>query len=109
MYHKLGIKGSPTRELYFDDCAIPAARLIGDEGEGFKIALRTLDHTRITIAAQALGIAQGPSAQSFTPASEFVGIIRAAVLVQRGQAVLARSGPRQVAVHPPRPRSTCGR
>ena len=57
--HKLGIKGSPTRELYFDDCAIPAARLIGEEGEGFKIALRTLDHTRITIAAQALGIAQG--------------------------------------------------
>src|ERR1700744_5912056 len=57
--HKLGIKGSPTRELYFDDCAIPADRLIGAEGEGFKIALRTLDHTRITIAAQALVIAQG--------------------------------------------------
>ena len=57
--HKLGIKGSPTRELYFDDCAIPASRLIGEEGEGFRIALRTLDHTRITIAAQALGIAQG--------------------------------------------------
>jgi alkylation response protein AidB-like acyl-CoA dehydrogenase len=48
-----------ARELYFDDCAIPADRLIGAEGEGFKIALRTLDHTRITIAAQALGIAQG--------------------------------------------------
>ena len=57
--HKLGIKGSPTRELYFDECEIPASRLIGTEGEGFKIALRTLDHTRITIAAQALGIAQG--------------------------------------------------
>jgi alkylation response protein AidB-like acyl-CoA dehydrogenase len=57
--HKLGIKGSPTRELYFDDCPIPESRLIGAEGEGFKIALRTLDHTRITIAAQALGIAQG--------------------------------------------------
>src|SRR6202166_1433489 len=57
--HKLGIKGSPTRELYFDDCQIPASRLVGAEGEGFKIALRTLDHTRITIAAQALGIAQG--------------------------------------------------
>ena len=57
--HKLGIKGSPTRELYFDDCAIPADRLIGTEGDGFRIALRTLDHTRITIAAQALGIAQG--------------------------------------------------
>src|ERR1700757_2661656 len=57
--HKLGIKGSPTRELYFDNCEIPASRLVGDEGQGFKIALRTLDHTRITIAAQALGIAQG--------------------------------------------------
>jgi alkylation response protein AidB-like acyl-CoA dehydrogenase len=57
--HKLGIKGSPTRELYFDDCVIPAARLIGEEGSGFRTALATLDHTRITIAAQALGIAQG--------------------------------------------------
>jgi alkylation response protein AidB-like acyl-CoA dehydrogenase len=56
---KLGIKGSPTRELYFDNCVIPAGRLIGAEGEGFKIALATLDHTRITIAAQAVGIAQG--------------------------------------------------
>jgi alkylation response protein AidB-like acyl-CoA dehydrogenase len=57
--HKLGIKGSPTRELYFDNCEIPAGRLVGEEGQGFKIALRTLDHTRITIAAQALGIGQG--------------------------------------------------
>src|SRR5215470_10423214 len=57
--HKLGIKGSPTRELYFDNCRIPADRIIGAEGGGFKTALATLDHTRITIAAQALGIAQG--------------------------------------------------
>ncbi len=57
--HKLGIKGSPTRELYFDNCVIPAGRLIGEEGSGFGTALATLDHTRITIAAQALGIAQG--------------------------------------------------
>ena len=57
--HKLGIKGSPTRELYFDDCAIPADRIIGAEGTGFKTALATLDHTRVTIAAQAIGIAQG--------------------------------------------------
>jgi len=57
--HKLGIRGSPTRELYFDNCVIPADRLVGAEGEGFRIALATLDHTRITIAAQALGIAQG--------------------------------------------------
>src|SRR5215472_8288189 len=56
---KLGIKGSPTRELYFDRCAIPADRLIGAEGAGLRIALATLDHTRITIAAQAVGIAQG--------------------------------------------------
>ena len=57
--HKLGIKGSPTRELYFDNCVIPAMRIIGEVGSGFRTALRTLDHTRITIAAQALGIAQG--------------------------------------------------
>jgi alkylation response protein AidB-like acyl-CoA dehydrogenase len=56
---KLGIKGSPTRELYFDACRIPADRLIGAEGSGFKTALRTLDHTRVTIAAQAIGIGQG--------------------------------------------------
>ena len=56
---KLGIKGSPTRELYFDNCEIPAGRLVGKEGTGFKTALRTLDHTRVTIAAQAIGIAQG--------------------------------------------------
>jgi alkylation response protein AidB-like acyl-CoA dehydrogenase len=52
-------QGLADPELYFDNCEIPASRLIGTEGEGFKIALRTLDHTRITIAAQALGIAQG--------------------------------------------------
>ncbi len=56
---KLGIKGSPTRELYFDNVRIPADRIIGEEGTGFKLALETLDHTRVTIAAQAVGIAQG--------------------------------------------------
>ena len=56
---KLGIKGSPTRELWFDNCTIPGDRMIGARGEGLKIALRTLDHTRITIGAQAVGIAQG--------------------------------------------------
>ena len=56
---KLGIKGSPTREVYFDNVRIPASRMIGDEGTGFAIAMRTLDHTRVTIAAQAVGIAQG--------------------------------------------------
>ncbi|MFD4398864.1 acyl-CoA dehydrogenase family protein [Kitasatospora sp. NPDC058478] len=56
---KLGIKGSPTREVYFDDVRIPADRMIGAEGTGFATAMRTLDHTRVTIAAQAVGIAQG--------------------------------------------------
>ena len=56
---KLGIKGSPTTEVYLDNVRIPADRMIGDEGTGFKTALRTLDHTRLTIGAQALGIAQG--------------------------------------------------
>jgi alkylation response protein AidB-like acyl-CoA dehydrogenase len=57
--HKMGIKGSPTTELYFEDCRIPADRIIGDPGTGFKTALATLDHTRPTIGAQAVGIAQG--------------------------------------------------
>jgi alkylation response protein AidB-like acyl-CoA dehydrogenase len=56
---KLGIKGSPTRELLFDGTPIPGDRMIGERGDGLKIALRTLDHTRITIGAQAVGIAQG--------------------------------------------------
>src|SRR5919206_2217498 len=56
---KLGIKGSPTREVYFDNVRLPADRMIGAEGTGFATAMRTLDHTRVTIAAQAVGIAQG--------------------------------------------------
>jgi alkylation response protein AidB-like acyl-CoA dehydrogenase len=56
---KLGIKGSPTREVYFDNVRIPASRLIGAPGTGFATAMRTLDHTRVTIAAQAVGIGQG--------------------------------------------------
>jgi acyl-CoA dehydrogenase len=56
---KMGIKGSPTRELIFENCLIPGDRMVGAPGEGLKIALRTLDHTRVTIGAQAVGIAQG--------------------------------------------------
>ncbi|MDR8408509.1 acyl-CoA dehydrogenase family protein [Nonomuraea sp. 3-1Str] len=56
---KLGIKASPTRQVIMDNVRIPASRMIGDPGTGFKTALATLDHTRVTIAAQALGIAQG--------------------------------------------------
>ncbi|MCW2715523.1 MAG: fadE25 [Frankiales bacterium] len=56
---KMGIQGSPTCEISFEDCRIPADRMIGEEGTGFKTALKTLDHTRLGIGAQAVGIAQG--------------------------------------------------
>jgi alkylation response protein AidB-like acyl-CoA dehydrogenase len=57
--NKMGIRGSQTGELVMEDCEIPATNLLGKEGEGFKIALATLDRTRPGIGAQALGIAQG--------------------------------------------------
>jgi len=57
--HKMGIRGSPTNEVILDNCRIPADRILGSEGEGFKIAMATLDKSRPGIAAQALGIAQG--------------------------------------------------
>lgn len=56
---KMGIRGSQTAMLNFDNVAVPVANRLGEEGEGFKIAMRTLDRTRPGIAAQALGIAQG--------------------------------------------------
>jgi alkylation response protein AidB-like acyl-CoA dehydrogenase len=56
---KMGIKGSQTAELIFTDCEVPVKNLLGREGDGFKIAMMTLDRTRIGIGAQALGIAQG--------------------------------------------------
>ncbi|HEX5267982.1 MAG TPA: acyl-CoA dehydrogenase family protein [Acidimicrobiales bacterium] len=56
---KLGMRGSPTGEIVFDDVRIPASNLIGEEGEGFYMAMATLDRSRPTIGAQALGLAQG--------------------------------------------------
>jgi alkylation response protein AidB-like acyl-CoA dehydrogenase len=82
--HKMGIKGSPTCEVHFEDCRIPGDRMIGAPGTGFKTALATLDHTRLTIAAQAVGIAQGSldAAIAYTkerrqfgqPVSDFQGV-----------------------------------
>ncbi len=57
--HKMGIRGSPTAELNFDEVQVPVENRLGDEGEGFKIAMNTLDRSRLGIAAQAVGIAQG--------------------------------------------------
>jgi len=81
---KLGIKGSPTREVYLDGVRVPASRLIGEPGTGFATAMRTLDHTRVTIAAQAVGIAQGALDYAITyvqerkqfgrPVAEFQGL-----------------------------------
>jgi alkylation response protein AidB-like acyl-CoA dehydrogenase len=56
---KMGIRGSPTVELVFDNCEVPAENLVGPEGDGFKVAMKVLDRSRPGIAAQALGIAQG--------------------------------------------------
>jgi len=81
---KLGIRSSPTMELVFENCRIPAANLLGPEGDGFKIAMKTLDGGRIGIASQALGIAQGALDQAVayakerkqfdTPISRFQGV-----------------------------------
>jgi alkylation response protein AidB-like acyl-CoA dehydrogenase len=57
--HKMGIRGSPTAELTFDDVRVPVENRLGEEGDGFKIAMATLDRSRLGIAAQAVGIAQG--------------------------------------------------
>lgn len=57
--HKLGIRGSSTAELVFEDCFIPETSRLGAEGDGFKIAMSAIDSSRISVAAQALGIAQG--------------------------------------------------
>lgn len=55
---KMGIRGSPTAELVFEECRVPRENLLGREGEGFKIAMKSLDPARVTVAAQAVGIAQ---------------------------------------------------
>jgi len=68
--HKMGIRGSPTAELTFDDARVPAGNRLGEEGEGFKIAMATLDRSRLGIAAQAVGIAQGAIDAAVTYAAD---------------------------------------
>jgi len=67
---KMGIRGSPTREVILDGCRVPSSSVIGDVNGGFQIAMRTLDFSRPTIAAQALGIAQGAFDFAVTYCSE---------------------------------------
>ncbi|QBR91999.1 acyl-CoA dehydrogenase family protein [Nocardioides euryhalodurans] len=89
---KLGIKGSPTREVYLDNVRIPASRLIGEEGEGFAIAMQTLDHTRVTIAAQAVGVAQGALDYALSYAKERQQFGKAIAEFQGLQFLLADMG-----------------
>jgi len=68
--HKLGIRASSTAELVFEDCFVPEANRLGDEGKGFRLALEAIDSSRISIAAQALGIAQGAFDKALAYAKE---------------------------------------
>ena len=72
---KMGLHGSPTAEIVFQDCIVPKEDLLGVEGKGFKIAMQTLDGGRIGIAAQALGIAEGAmdEAKAYTKTREQFG------------------------------------
>jgi len=86
---KMGIKGSQTAELMFQDCEVPAENLIGRAGDGFKIAMMTLDRTRIGIGAQALGIAQGALDLAVTYAKQRVQFNRPIAANQGIQFMLA--------------------
>jgi alkylation response protein AidB-like acyl-CoA dehydrogenase len=68
--HKLGIRGSPTAELTFDGVLVPEANRIGDEGQGWELAMKTFEHSRPGVAAQAVGIAQGALEAATTYATE---------------------------------------
>lgn len=102
---KMGIRGSPTTELIFTDCRVPAENLVGVPGEGFKYAMMTLDQSRTTIAAQALGIAQGAldyavgyareRRQFGRPIAEFQGLqfmfADMAIQIEAGRALLYKA------------------
>ena len=68
--HKLGIRGSSTAELIFENCFVPESNLLGPEGKGFRIALEAIDNSRVTVAAQAVGIAQGAFDKALTYAKD---------------------------------------
>ena len=87
--HKLGIRASSTAELVFDDCRIPRDNLLGRPGDGFKIALETLDGGRIGIAAQAVGIARGAMEHAIAYARERVQFGKAIATFQAIQWKLA--------------------
>ena len=86
---KMGIRGSSTCDLIFEDCIVPKANLLGKEGEGFKIAMKTLDGGRIGIAAQALGIGEGAVEEAIKYTQERVQFKRRLSQFQNTQFQLA--------------------
>lgn len=91
---KMGIRGSQTTELIFEDCPVPAKNLLGKEGDGFKIAMMTLDRTRPVIGAQAVGIACGALDYAINYARERVQFGRPIADFQGIQFMLADMGTR---------------
>ncbi len=89
--HKMGIRGSSTPPLYFTDCRVPKEALLGEEGEGFKIAMATLDGGRIGVSAQALGIAQAALEASVDYAKERVQFGKPIANLQANQWMIADS------------------
>jgi alkylation response protein AidB-like acyl-CoA dehydrogenase len=87
--HKMGIRGSPTAELVFDSVRVPAANRVGEEGEGFAIAMRTFERSRPGIAAQAVGLAQGALDTAARYASERLQFGKPIGELQMVQALLA--------------------
>lgn len=89
---KMGVRGSETTELIFDNCPVPAENLLGKEGDGFKIAMMTLDRTRPVIGAQAVGIAQGALDYALSYAKERVQFGKPIASFQGLQFMLADMG-----------------
>jgi len=87
--HKMGIRGSSTAELIFEDCFVPEKNLLGKEGDGFKIALNAIDESRVSVAAQAVGIAQGAFDKALAYAKERQQFGQAIVNFQAIQWMLA--------------------
>ena len=87
--HKMGIRGSPTAELVFDGVRVPDANRVGEAGEGFRIAMRTLNRSRPAVAAQAVGIAQGATDAAVAYARQRVQFGKPIGELQMVQAMLA--------------------
>lgn len=87
--NKMGIRASATVELVFDNCKVPKENILGGEGQGFKVAMKTLDYSRIGVGAQALGIAQGAYEESVNYAQQRVQFGQKIITFQMVQNMIA--------------------